>query len=61
VLTADDATSVTGGVCDGGVLTSVATLYTHPVCGVVSDGVFKNSHGVNVLAFWPVYLPGLDT
>ena len=34
------------------------TLYTTAVCGVVSRGVFKNNYGKNVLAYWPVYLPG---
>jgi hypothetical protein len=31
---------------------------TQAICGVVSTGVAANSHGVNVLRFWPVYLPG---
>jgi hypothetical protein len=49
----------------GGVLTNVGSgdagdveQYVDPVCGVVSDGAFRNSHGVNVLGFWPVWLPG---
>ena len=48
-----------------GVLTNVGNgnngdvqQYVDPCCGVVSDGAFKNAHGVNVLGFWPVYLPG---
>ena len=28
------------------------------ICGVVSTGTNENSHGVSVLRFWPVYLPG---
>lgn len=31
---------------------------TQAICGVVSTGVAANSHGINVLRFWPVYLPG---
>ena len=43
----------------GGLLTNAAvTLYTTPVCGVVSRGEFTNANGVSVLAFWPVFLPG---
>lgn len=34
------------------------TLYTDLVCGVVSRAVAKNNYGVNVVSFWPVYLPG---
>lgn len=42
----------------GGVLTNAgAVAYTNAVCGVVSRGVSKNSHGVEALAFWPVWLP----
>ena len=42
----------------GGVLTNNnATPYTHPVCGVVSRGTYKNEHDVDVLGFWTVYLP----
>lgn len=49
----------------GGVLTNVGSgdagdveQFVDPVCGVVSDGAFRNAHGVNVLGFWPVWLPG---
>jgi hypothetical protein len=28
------------------------------VCGLVSRGVFKNSYGQAVIAFWPVWAPG---
>tara|TARA_Y100001938_G_scaffold120883_1_gene168024 strand:- start:14015 stop:14578 length:564 start_codon:yes stop_codon:yes gene_type:complete len=28
------------------------------ICGVVSGGKVENSHGVDVVRFWPVYLPG---
>jgi hypothetical protein len=42
----------------GGVLTNQSAVpYTNPVCGVVSRGEFTNAHGVDVLAYWPVYLP----
>jgi len=48
-----------------GVLTNqgVGTLYTggsmKARVGVVSRGVFTNNYGVLVIAFWPIYLPGL--
>ena len=29
----------------------------HASCGVVSRGKFTNEHNVQVLAFWPVYMP----
>jgi hypothetical protein len=32
--------------------------YTDTVVGVVSRGAYTNSFGKQVLAFWPVYLPG---
>lgn len=42
-----------------GVLTNASvTLYTTPVCGVVSRGVLTNYNKRSVLAFWPVFLPG---
>lgn len=34
------------------------TLYTTAVVGVVSRGVFTNYNKKQMLAFWPVYLPG---
>jgi hypothetical protein len=59
---ADNAVQATGGVLsndrDGaGGSGGAVTAYTHPACGVVSRGQFKNEHNVPVLAFWPVYLP----
>jgi len=42
----------------GGVLSNQnAVAYTDAVVGVVSRGRFVNSHGIPVLAFWPVWLP----
>lgn len=47
-----------------GVLTnaSLGVLYANSGMtarvGVVSRGVFKNSYGKSVVAFWPIYLPG---
>lgn len=52
--TADNANAVTGGRitrATGGL------AYAEPLCGVVSRGVFSNSHGRDALAFWPVWLP----
>ena len=49
----------------GGVITNAGTgdggrveQFVDPVCGVVSRGSFNNEHGVPVVAFWPLYLPG---
>ena len=51
--TPDNTDATTGGrITRNGV-----TAYGRPLCGVVSRGVFKNSHGQNALAFWPVWLP----
>ena len=36
----------------------VNVVYTDSVVGVVSRGAYTNSYGKQVLAFWPVYLPG---
>lgn len=61
----DNTTAATGGVLsdedDGAAGLTVpwqAGGTTQAICGVVSTGVNENSHGVNVLRFWPVYLPG---
>lgn len=61
VLTAAVANAT---LATGGVLTNagtgpggVCTEYYDPLCGVVSRGEYNNSHGVAVLAFWPVWLP----
>jgi len=58
--TADNTTEATGGV-----LTNAGSggggdveQFADPACGVVSRGRFVNAHGVPVLAFWPIYLPG---
>lgn len=51
----DTLTATTG---NKGLLTNQsAVVYTNPVCGVVSRGVVNNGHGVDALAFWPVYMP----
>jgi hypothetical protein len=52
-LTADVAntTLATGGVLKRG------TVYTSNICGVVSKGIVKNELGVDMLHFWPVYVP----
>lgn len=48
-----------------GVLTNAGTgssgnvkQFVDPVCGVVAAGVLTNHHGVQVLDFWPEWLPG---
>ncbi len=52
-------TALTGTtLATAGVLTNQSAVpYTNNVCGVVSRTPFVNSHGRNVLSFWPVYLP----
>ena len=51
--TADNANAVTGGR-----LTKLGIdAYDHHIVGVVSRGVFENSHYQNALAFWPCNLP----
>lgn len=59
---ADNTDQDTGGVlCNdragAGGSTGVVRQYTDPACGVVSRGQFKNEHNVEVIAFWPIYLP----
>lgn len=51
--TPDNANAVTGGR----ITRSGIAAYGEPLCGVVSRGVFQNSHKRNALAFWPVWLP----
>lgn len=51
--TADNANAVTGGR----ITRNSIVAYEDPLCGVVSRGVFENSHQRNALAFWPVWLP----
>jgi hypothetical protein len=65
LLTAGASNSV---LATGGVLTNAGTgaggdveQYSDPVCGVVSRGSFTNAHGVEVLAFWPEWLPAAYT
>ena len=56
----EQLTAVTANttLATGGVLTNQSAVpYTNPVVGVVSRGEFTNSHGIPVLAYWPVYLP----
>lgn len=50
---ADNGNAVTGGR----ITRASITAYGNPLCGVVSRGVFVNSHKQNSLAFWPVWLP----
>ena len=62
----DDTTAAIGGKLnnedDDGVLLTLPYLATpgtnQAICGVCSAAVAANSHGINVLRFWPVYLPG---
>lgn len=62
LLTAGTSNTV---LATGGVLTNAGTggggdveQFVDPVCGVVSDGKFNNQAGVQVVAFWSVWLPG---
>ena len=55
-------------LASGGVLTNAGTgaggeveQYSDPVCGIVSRGEFTNAHGIDVLAFWPEWLPAAYT
>ncbi len=64
LLTAKNSNTVqaTGGVVSNdragaGGSTGRVRQYVDAACGVVSRGQFKNEHGVDVLAFWPIYLP----
>jgi len=52
-----DSSSSTAGTLTN----QTVTLYTTLVCGVVSRGKRTNQHGITVLDFWPVYLPGSET
>jgi hypothetical protein len=49
-------TSPAPGVSNAGKL-AVGTVYTDTICGVVSDGVVNNCYGVEMLRFWPAWLP----
>lgn len=62
---ASNTVNATGGVLDnenagGAALTApwAGGGTTRAICGVVSKGVEDNSHGINALVFWPVWLPG---
>ena len=59
---ANNTTQATGGVLSNdragaGGSSGDVRQYVDPACGVVSRGQFVNEHGVENLAFWPVYLP----
>lgn len=60
----NNTTSTIGGVLDNTDGSNPLTVpwagggTTKAICGVVSRGVFASAHGTNVLAFWPVFLPG---
>ena len=49
-------TTVAPGVANAGRL-EVGVVYTNTICGVTSDGVVTNERSVDVLRFWPVWLP----
>lgn len=51
--TPDNANAVTGGR----ITRNSVTAYGTHLVGIVSRGVFENSHGKNALAFWPYNLP----
>jgi hypothetical protein len=66
LLCSDDVQTLAG---DGGALDNRddadaalnvpwATGTDQAICGVVSSGESTNSHGIAVISFWPVYLPG---
>jgi len=50
-------TQLVAGGTDGYVGANGGNTYAFNVVGVVSDGVFTNDHGKDVLRFWPVYMP----
>jgi len=52
----DALTSPLPGVANAGRLDE-GTVYVDTICGVVSDGVVTNERSVDVLRFWPVWLP----
>lgn len=62
------ATANNTNATTGGRLTNAGTgaggdvkQFVDPCCGVVSRGERTNEHGVPVLGFWPVWLPGAYT
>jgi hypothetical protein len=52
----DPLTSPVPGAANAGTL-QVGVAYTNTICGVVSDGVVANERAINVLRFWPTWLP----
>ena len=59
------ATASNSNADTGGVLTNAGTgshgnvkQFVDPCCGIVSRGSYNNEHGVAVVAFWPIVLPG---
>jgi len=60
---ADNTDQDTGGVlandrAGAGGSTGPVRQYTDPACGVVTGkNVRKNEHNVDVISFWPIYLP----
>lgn len=61
---ANNTTQATGGVLSNdragaGGSSGAVRQYQEAACGVVSRGQFKNEHNVEVLAFWPIYLPAV--
>lgn len=52
------ALNYSDGTYSGQLTNAAVTLNTTACCGCVSRGVFVNAYGVQVLAFWPVYVPG---
>lgn len=49
-------TSPVPGAADAGEL-QAGTKFTDTICGVVSDGAITNENSLNVIRFWPVWLP----
>lgn len=55
---ASNTDSTTGGLLTNqGVGTNASGTFANAICGCVSRGVFRNAYGVQVLAYWPCYLP----
>lgn len=52
----DTLTSPVPGAPNAGRLEG-GTAYTDTICGVVSEGVLTNEYRMQVLRFWPVWLP----
>lgn len=58
--TADNDDSTVGGVLTtaGSGAHGNVKQFVDPVCGVLSRGKYNNEHGIPVICFWPVWLPG---